>query len=74
MAKSQMEVGKTVSQVVINWTIQQPGITVALCGAKRSFQIEESAGGFGWELTAVQLDKISKAIERRGKVITKAPV
>lgn len=68
------EVGKTVSQVVINWTIQQPGITVALCGAKRSFQIEESAGGFGWELTAVQLDKISKAIERRGKVITKAPV
>ena len=68
------EVGKTVSQVVINWTIQQPGITVALCGAKRANQIEESAGGFGWELSAVQLEKISNAIECRGKVITKNPV
>ena len=35
--------GKSVSQVVINWTIHQPGITVALCGAKRPDQIRENA-------------------------------
>ncbi len=69
-----MEVGKTVSQVVINWTIQQPGITVALCGAKRPNQIEESAGGCGWELSQFNLDRITAAIERRGKVITADPV
>ncbi|HJQ78941.1 MAG TPA: aldo/keto reductase, partial [Lacipirellulaceae bacterium] len=34
----------TVAQLVINWTISQPGITSALCGAKRPWQIEELAG------------------------------
>src|SRR3954447_23332873 len=31
--------GRTVAQVVINWTFTQPGITSALCGAKRPGQI-----------------------------------
>ena len=60
-------IGKTVSQVVINWTIKQPGITSALCGAKRAYQIEESAGGMGWELSSEQLSKIDQALERRGE-------
>jgi aryl-alcohol dehydrogenase-like predicted oxidoreductase len=46
------ELGCTVSQLVIAWTIQQPGITVALCGAKRPEQIEETALAM-----AVQLDE-----------------
>jgi methylglyoxal reductase len=33
----------TVSQLVLLWTIQQPGITSALCGAKRPEQIIETA-------------------------------
>ncbi len=37
------ELGCTVSQLVVAWTVQQPGITVALCGAKRPEQIEETA-------------------------------
>ncbi len=37
------ELNCTVSQLVIAWTVGQPGVTVALCGAKRPAQIEETA-------------------------------
>src|SRR5258707_6044048 len=54
--------GHTVSRLVINWTISQPGITSALCGAKRPFQIEETAGAMGWQLTADERAIIDAAI------------
>lgn len=41
---------KSVAQIVVNWTINQPGITSTLCGAKRDWQIRETAGGMGWKL------------------------
>lgn len=68
------EAGKTVAQVVINWTIHQSGITVALCGAKRAYQIEESAGAMGWKLSADQMSRIEKAIAERGPIVSRAPV
>ncbi len=68
------EIGKSVSQVAINWTIHQPGITAALCGAKRAKQIEESAGAMGWELTADHRAKIDEAMERRGEPVSRAAV
>lgn len=68
------EIGKSVSQVAINWTIHQPGITAALCGAKRAKQIEESAGAMGWELTADHRAKIDEALERRGEPVSRAAV
>ncbi|MEK6233313.1 MAG: aldo/keto reductase, partial [Planctomycetales bacterium] len=52
------EIGKTVAQLVINWTVRQPGITAALCGSKRAAQVEENAGAVGWELTDEQLRRI----------------
>jgi aryl-alcohol dehydrogenase-like predicted oxidoreductase len=61
------EAGKTVAQVVINWTIRQPGLTAALCGAKRAWQIEETAGAMGWRLTPEQDAAIERAIAARGK-------
>lgn len=51
-------VGKTVAQVVINWTIQQPGIDATLCGAKRAWQIRETSGALGWKLDSDQLTRI----------------
>ncbi len=68
------ETGHTVAQLVINWTIHQPGITVALCGAKRPDQIADNAGGTGWELTAAQRQQIDAALARRGKALTRLPV
>lgn len=68
------EVGKTVAQVVINWTIQRPGITAALCGAKRPEQIRDNAATMSWQLTPDQIARIDAAIERRGPIVSKAAV
>jgi aryl-alcohol dehydrogenase-like predicted oxidoreductase len=62
--------GHTVAQLVINWTIHQPGITVALCGAKRPWQIEETAGAMGWHLSGEQRALIDAAIAMRGQAVT----
>lgn len=56
----------TVAQLVINWTINQPGITAALCGAKRPDQIAETAGAMGWKMTSSQQAAIDEALDSRG--------
>jgi aryl-alcohol dehydrogenase-like predicted oxidoreductase len=63
--------GHTVAQLVVNWTISQPGITSALCGAKRPHQIEETAGAMRWSLTSEQREIIDAAIDARGTAATK---
>ena len=68
------ETGRTVAQVVLNWTIYRPGIAVALCGAKRPEQIRDNAGGMGWRLTDEQTVRINRAIERRGPIVSRAAV
>ena len=68
------ECGKTVAQLVVNWTIHQPGITVALCGAKRPDQIVETAGSMGWSLSASQIERIETALARRGLPLTRGAV
>lgn len=68
------DIGKTVSQVVLNWTIHQEGITAALCGAKRPHQVRENAGAMGWTLDPSHILQIERALQRRGQVITKAAV
>jgi aryl-alcohol dehydrogenase-like predicted oxidoreductase len=69
-----VQAGKTVAQVVVNWTIHQPGITAALCGAKRPDQIRETAGALGWRLSADELARIDAALARRGTPFTRAAV
>lgn len=68
------EIGRSVAEVVINWTLQQPGITTALCGAKRAHQIEETARATSFRLTTQQMERIDRAIADRGTVITRAAV
>jgi aryl-alcohol dehydrogenase-like predicted oxidoreductase len=63
--------GHTVAQLVVSWTISQPGITSALCGAKRPDQIEETAGAMGWSLSDKQLALLHAAIAARGSTVTK---
>ncbi len=63
--------GHTVAQLVINWTIHQPGIITALCGAKRRWQIEETAGAMGWTLSDKQRALIEAAITSRGQAAAK---
>ncbi|MCH9654648.1 MAG: aldo/keto reductase [Planctomycetes bacterium] len=62
------EFNRTIAQVVIRWTIQQTGITCALCGAKRPEQIEENAEVMNFELSASQIDSINHLIQQRGPI------
>jgi aryl-alcohol dehydrogenase-like predicted oxidoreductase len=66
--------GRTVAELVVNWTVHQPGITAALCGAKRPEQIRETAGGSGWRLSDEQLRQIDRALAERGTPEVALPV
>jgi aryl-alcohol dehydrogenase-like predicted oxidoreductase len=52
--------GATDAQVVIAWTIAQPGITCALVGARTAAQARENAHGAELELTRDELDSIGR--------------
>jgi aryl-alcohol dehydrogenase-like predicted oxidoreductase len=67
------EAGRTVAQLVVAWTIDQPGITSALCGAKRPAQIEETAGAMAWQLSPDQRVQIDRALADRGPAVTTRP-
>lgn len=55
----------TVSQLVIAWTLQVPGIHSVLCGAKRPYQILETAQAMHIQLEPTTLDSIDEAIQTR---------
>lgn len=57
------ELNKSVAQVVVNWTMNQPGITSTLCGAKRDWQIAETAAAMGWTLSEPARQAIELAID-----------
>ena len=55
----------SIAEIVIRWTIQQPGITCALCGAKRPEQIQENAEVMNFELSESQLETLNRLIAER---------
>jgi len=58
----------------VNWTLSQPGITSALCGAKRPEQIRETAGAMRQELQGETLAAIDQLLAARGQPVTRAAV
>ena len=64
----------SVAQLAIAWTIHQPGITAALCGAKRDWQIQETAAAMRIHLTDETLSQINAAVARRGSIVSRAAV
>jgi len=64
----------SVAQLVINWTVHQPGITSALCGAKRPDQARENAGGAADPLSDAVRAKIDAALAQRGTPQVRLPV
>jgi len=56
------EKGATLSQLVIAWTLCQPGITVALVGARNEEQVKQNAGALDVKLSADELDEISREL------------
>ena len=66
--------GRSLPELVVNWTIQRPGITSALCGAKRPEQIVETANALTWQLSAEVLNEIDQAIADRGPTVSRGAV
>jgi len=56
--------GATPAQVVIAWTLQQPGITFSLCGARNPAQARENAAAGRIRLTSSEINTISEAASR----------
>ena len=54
--------GKTLAQLAIAWNLCQPGVTTALTGARRLEQVEENAGGAGWQISPSDLDEIEDIV------------
>ena len=57
------EYGKTVTQLVINWTATYPGVTAPIVGAKRPSQVVENVGGVGWTITDEDRARIDCLLE-----------
>jgi len=68
------DVELTVSQLVIAWTLAQPGISVALCGGRRPEQIRESAVAIGADVGAEVLGRVDRAIAARGDAASRPPI
>ena len=68
------EKNRSIAEIVINWTVHQAGITSAICGAKRPYQIVESAQAMTFRLTKSDLTKIEDALKQRGTPKTTAAV
>ena len=56
--------GASLSQLVIRWTMQQPGITAALVGARDAVQVAENAGAQDLVITDEEMQKINSALDR----------
>ena len=56
--------GASEAQVVIAWTLQQPGITFALCGARSPEQARENAAAGRLRLSVDEITRISEAASR----------
>jgi aryl-alcohol dehydrogenase-like predicted oxidoreductase len=50
----------TLSQLVLNWTMQQPGITCVLSGARNAAQVLENIKAIDFRLTVEEINKINK--------------
>lgn len=58
----------TLVTLVLAWTLAQPGITCVLCGAKRPWQIQESAAAMNWTPTTEQLARIDEVLAWRASL------
>ena len=56
----------TLAQTVVAWTLAQPGVTCALCGARNPEQARENAGAGGLQLTGEELATLNAAVRRHG--------
>ena len=55
--------GVSLAQMVINWTIQEPGITSAIVGARNAEQAEHNARALDFKLSPEECARIRHAFD-----------
>lgn len=63
----------TLAQLVVAWTIQQPGVTHALVGARTAEQAIENAGAASIRLGQGEMKKIDEALKKLGVLEAAVP-
>ncbi len=53
----------TLTQLVINWTLKQPGITCVLVGARSPEQVDENVKASGFDLTEAEITTINSWLD-----------
>ncbi len=61
----------TLSQLVIRWTLSQPGITVALVGARNPKQVLENAGTMEVTLSTDELEMITGKVDQLNQTVNR---
>jgi aryl-alcohol dehydrogenase-like predicted oxidoreductase len=56
--------GATLGQLVINWTINRPGVACVLVGARDEHQVADNAKALAFTLSAEELNTITAAADR----------
>jgi len=56
--------GKRVMDLAVRWILDQPGVTVALWGARHPKQIADAASAVDWKLDAAALEEIDRIVQR----------
>ncbi|MEP1034550.1 aldo/keto reductase [Ekhidna sp.] len=54
----------SLAQLVINWTVQRPGITAALVGARNADQASENAKSMDFVLSKEEIERINTELEK----------
>ena len=60
-----VEVGRTVSQVALNWVLSRPTVASVVVGARTELQLRENLGAVGWTLDPAHLATLDAVSERR---------
>ena len=55
--------GVTLAQLVLRWTVERPGITIALAGARNAHQSVQNAKAMEINLTQVELDFMNAVVD-----------
>jgi aryl-alcohol dehydrogenase-like predicted oxidoreductase len=60
------EKNATLSQLVLRWTVERPGITIALVGARNEKQAVQNAGAINVKLNAEEIQFINTELKKAG--------
>ena len=61
--------GKTVAHLAIAWVLRRPEVTAAIVGARRPSQIEETAAGGDWVLSADDVKAIDALLDKHQRAL-----